>query len=338
MRQAAPPTRAPPLPSIGMSARARIRVAVAAIAAVAATGVVAIAALATDRPEADAVASVPVRREGAPPLVLDVGLRTDAEAVALRRAEQLYQRGQRAEAGAIFRRFDSLEGKVGAAFADWPNGTLDRVQQLGGLHARSALVQLHLGLVLYWEGRSGATDAWAAAAASEPDTRYATKANDLLHPQFPVPGLPQFIPGFAPPRAITSLPASDQLGALRAAARTGGVQAKLLYGIGLQRVGRPISARRAFAAAAAAAPNDAEAQVADAVGRFAKADPTPAFSRLGPLTKRFPHRATVRFHLGLLLLWSGEVESAKRQFRLAERAEPESLLSRAARTYLDRLR
>ena len=86
---------------------------------------------------------------------------------------------------------------------------------------------------------------------------------------------------------------------------------KLLYGVALQRLGHQVSAERAFAEAARLAPDDAEAQVAAAVGRFDKTHPERAFSRLGPLSKRFPHAATVRFHLGLLLLWLGEVKAGQ---------------------------
>jgi hypothetical protein len=62
-----------------------------------------------------------------------------------------------------------------------------------------------------------------------------------------------------------------------------------------------------------------------------------AFSRLGPLTRRFPHAATVRFHLGLLLLWSGEVGQAKRQLGLARQTEPRSAVAREAARYLKAL-
>ncbi|HJU48828.1 MAG TPA: hypothetical protein VJ689_11870, partial [Gaiellaceae bacterium] len=86
------------------------------------------------------------------------------------------------------------------------------------------------------------------------------------------------------------------------------------------------------------APRDAEAQVAAAVGRFDKARPAEAFSRLGPLTRRFPRAATVRFHLGLLLLWSGEVKEAKRQLQLAQSVEAESPLAREAARYLREIR
>jgi hypothetical protein len=73
------------------------------------------------------------------------------------------------------------------------------------------------------------------------------------------------------------------------------------------------------------------------VARFDKARPADAFSRLGPLTRRFPQAATVRFHLGLLLLWSGQLAEARRQFRLAQRAEPGSTVAREAGRYLEAL-
>ena len=85
---------------------------------------------------------------------------------------------------------------------------------------------------------------------------------------------------------------------------------------------------------ARSSPADAEAQVAAAVARFDKAAPAKAFSRLGPLSERFPRAATVRFHLGLLLLWSGEVKEARRQLRLARAAQPGSPLAREAKRYL----
>ena len=97
------------------------------------------------------------------------------------------------------------------------------------------------------------------------------------------------------------------------------------------------SAERVFARAAREAPGNAEAQVAAAVGRFDKARPAEAFSRLGPLTRRFPDRATVRFHLGLLLLWSGEVKEARTQLVRATTVEPGSPLAREAQKYLDTL-
>jgi predicted Zn-dependent protease len=87
----------------------------------------------------------------------------------------------------------------------------------------------------------------------------------------------------------------------------------------------------------AAQPGAVEPLVAAAVARFDKDRPEEAFSRLGPLTRRFPHSATVRFHLGLLLLWTGQLEEARRQLRLAQRAETDSPLAREAGRWLERL-
>jgi hypothetical protein len=126
---------------------------------------------------------------------------------------------------------------------------------------------------------------------------------------------------------------------LTRAARRDDPRAKLLYGLALQRLGHRISARRQYDAAARLAPRNADAQVAAAVGRFDKARPAAAFSRLGPLTRRFPHAASVRFHLGLLLLWlarnqPGSLEEGKHQLRLARGKEPGSRLAREAKRLL----
>jgi Flp pilus assembly protein TadD len=108
--------------------------------------------------------------------------------------------------------------------------------------------------------------------------------------------------------------------------------------VGLQRVGRPVSAARVFDGAARAYPNEVEAQVAGAVGQFDKDAPEKAFGRLGPLSARYPKEPSVRFHLGVLLLWTGRIQPAERQFRLAAQAQPGSPLAREADRYLETIR
>jgi Flp pilus assembly protein TadD len=125
---------------------------------------------------------------------------------------------------------------------------------------------------------------------------------------------------------------------LRAAAERGGLREQLLYGVGLQRVGRPVSAARVFDRAARRYPHDVEAQVAGAVGQFDKDAPERAFGRLGPLSATYPNEPTVRFHLGVLLLWTGRIKPAERQFRLAAHAKPGSPLAREADRYLETIR
>jgi len=271
-------------------------------------------------------------RKGVPRLVLDLGVRNDPEARDLRRATELYERGRRRQAAALFARHDSLEAKVGAAFAAWP-GSLDRIEQLGALYPRSALAQLHVGLARFWAGEGGSITAWREARDVEPDTVYAVRADDWLHAREFAPGLPGFAPSFS--YRIKGDTPAEQLEALEA---DQSVRGRLLHGVALQRLGHPVSARRAFAEALRLAPNDVDALVADAVGRYTKERPVAAFSRLGHLTRRFPRAATVRFHLGLLLLWQRDVAEGKRQLRLAVATEPASRVAREARRYLGALR
>jgi tetratricopeptide (TPR) repeat protein len=197
----------------------------------------------------------PAAQAGRPPLVLDLGVRTDPEAVALRRAADLYDKGRVGEARPVFARYTSPEAEVGAALADWPAG-FERLYALARAKPRNALVQLNYGVGLYWRGdTAGAKRAWRAARRSEPDTPYAIRAGDLLYPNFPR-GLPTFVPSFLPPQA---------------------------------------------------------------------------------LAKRYPNSQSVRFHLGLCLLWLGSVDQAKKELRLARDAGPDTPLGTEARRFLERL-
>jgi tetratricopeptide (TPR) repeat protein len=315
-----------------MSSWTRV-LAVVSVAVVAALAVVTGVLLLSDDDEGGASAERP---RGAPPFVLDLGVRTDPEANVLRRAAAVYRSGQRRRAGEMLAGHSSLQAQVGRALSTWPDASLDRLEGLARSNPRSGAVQFHLGLARFWAGdRDGALAAWRATRAGDPDSAYAVRSSDLLFRQYP-PGLPVFIPSFRPEPGLTRLTPRRQLAALARRARADDVHAKLLYGLALQRIDRPLSARRQYAAAAELAPNDPEALVADAVGRFDKAHPERAFSRLGPLAGRYPHTATVRFHLGLLLLWLGDVDRAKRQLRLAS-ASVNSPLSREAKRFLTRL-
>jgi tetratricopeptide (TPR) repeat protein len=318
-----------------VSPRRRI-VLLVALAAAAAVALVAAAVVTSDGGSAT-TAGKPDPRPGRPPLSLALAFRDDAEARDLTRGAEAYNRGDGHAAGVLFAQHDSLEAKVGLAFATWPEGTFDRMEQLAKLYPQAAVVQLHLGLARLWAQQGDPTLAWRAAIDAEPDTPYAVLAGNVLHPKLPR-GLPAFIPSYAAPPAVTRLAPARQLDALRRRAERGGTRERLLYGIGLQRVGRPVSAARAFEQAARLAPDDVEAQVAGAVGQFDKAEPARAFGRLGPLTRRFPGEPTVRFHLGVLLLWTGRIEEAERQLRLASRTKPGSPLAREAGRYLETIR
>jgi tetratricopeptide (TPR) repeat protein len=316
-----------------VSARTRIRLIVGATALVAAAVVVGVALIGRGD-------GSPARK--APALELSVLLGDDSEAQALRAAERAYDSGDAGQARSQFAAVlrddpESLEAAVGAAIASWPNGTLQRLRELEAAHPGSALVHLHVGLALYAEGqRDDAADEWRQAAEAEPDSPSAVRAGDLLHPEM-APGLPSFFTDVKPPQGLVGRSAQEQLDILERAAQKGGADEWILYGTGLQRVGRPVSAQAAFDKALELAPERLDAKVAVAVARFDKANPFAAFSRLGPLARDNPASALVRFHLGLLLLWIRDVKDARAQLEKAASTQPETLYSKEAKSLLSRL-
>jgi predicted Zn-dependent protease len=319
-----------------VDARLRTYVLVALAAVGTAALVVGLVAFTRTSPRA-AVETSTTTPGRAPALVLDLGLRTDPEAVALRRANRLYSAGRRRAAGRIFARHRSVEAQVGAAVSGWPNGTLTRLDELAARHPSSGVVLLHLGLVQVASGKGNAAEAaWRKVLARDPDSEAAVQAESLLHPRF-APGRPPFVPSFGVPAQVARLSPASQLAGLERAARDRDVKAKLLYGSALQRLGRPVSAERQFATAASLAPGDPESQTAAAVGLFSKAKPELAFSRLGPLAPRFPRSQSVRFHLGELLLWIGQLGKARQELRIARREGPSTPLGRTAAEFLAKL-
>jgi tetratricopeptide (TPR) repeat protein len=315
-----------------VSPRARVVAVVTAVAVLVVAAVVTGALLQSDGRRADS--SSP-----APPLHLGI-LPGESHARALISAERDYERGERESALREFRavlRADpaSIEAAVGAALAAWPEGSLGRLRALVESHPGSGVARLHLGLAL---GAAGdpreAEREWREAEARDPDTPAALEAESLLHPNM-VPGRPLFITGAQPPASIQKLGTVAQEAVLRRRAERGGAADWLVLGTFLQRIERPVSARRAYDRALELAPQSLEARTAVAVVRFDKDDPADAFSRLGPLARRNPRSSLVRFHLGLLLLWIQAVDEATKQLELATQGnshfyalQAEDLLSR----------
>jgi hypothetical protein len=307
---------------------------VAAAAVLAVTGTVTITWLQTRGETTTAPGSVSKPRPGRPPLVFDFGVRNDAESRALARAARLLSGGHPEAAKAIFARYHSVDAQIGSAFASWPNGSLDALKKLVAAHPQSAAAQLHLGLALFWSGRTAdAASRLRLVDMSFPDRPEAVTAENVLYGQM-APNLPLIVTGLALPSAPT---AAAQLRILERAARSGGVDAKLRYGSALWFLKRRVSAERQFQAAATLAPSDPRALALSAVGRFTKRNPVAAFGRLGPLTGRFPRSAAVRFHLGVLLLWTREVAKGKKQLSDAVMYEPGSPWAKAARELLSAL-
>lgn len=198
---------------------------------------------------------------------------------------------------------------VNAAVAD-AMGSVAKLEQLENRHPNDAAVQINFGRALICAGYlNDATQALEAAKRTGRDTQYEIDADQLLHPTFFQYGYPVFKPSSA------KIPL-------------------LVQGAILQRQGHQHSAERLYAKAARLHPNDVEAQVAAAVGRFDEDNPSAAFSHLGPLAKRFPHSQLVRYYLGLLLVWIGERDQAVSEFQRTVALGPKTTLGRQVQALL----
>jgi Flp pilus assembly protein TadD len=114
-------------------------------------------------------------------------------------------------------------------------------------------------------------------------------------------------------------------------------RAWLLLGSTLEQAGHRVSARVAYDRAVRLDPDDVDAQVAAAVGRFDKDTPSDAFSRLGPLARDHPNAAVVRYHLGLMLLWLADLDGAREQLTKAQEVDPDGFYGAQAERLLTRL-
>ncbi len=258
-------------------------------------------------------------RPGRPVLQLELGLRRDPEARALARAQTLLDRdGQAAQAAAIFRRYSSPEARLGLAFAEWTGpGSISTVRAIAAGAPSSAAARLNLGWASYQAGLDAdARTAWQRTASRFPDSPYAVDALDALNPGV-APGLPPIVVNLAavPRNAVADLRAGVRFWDLK----------------------QVVSARQKLNAAARLAPSSPEAQVAAAVARFSPAQPLAPFPKLGPLSARFAGNPIVRLHLGVLLLWSRQVEKGKQQLRLAAAEGRASNYAKQARLLLQAL-
>ena len=309
--------------------RTRVYATVLAAAVLVAGGVVAVTWL---QARGQSTASATVKpRKGIPPLLFDVGLRNGQEAQDLTNGAALLKAGKRKQAAALFARYHDVQAQLGSAFAKWPD--LDDVEHIAAQNPDSAVAQLHLGLALVYAGR----DADAASTLKRVETKFADTpssvyAESLLYSR-DIPGLPYLIV----PVTLPSAPTLAQQVAIAARDAHGNdAQAKLRYGVMLWRLQRRVSAQRWLDAAAKREPS-AETLTAAAVSAFTKRNPVTAFGRLGELTGRFPTAPVVRFHLGVLLLWTHQLAKAETQLKMVTASHPASLYGKEAQKLLTSL-
>jgi predicted Zn-dependent protease len=198
---------------------------------------------------------------------------------------------------------------VRAALAHPPVDAARALEQLAFVAPKDPVVQFNYGTSLFCAGFvTDAVQAFRAAKQAGRDTLYEIQADVLLHPQYFSQGYPPF-----------QTQSHDPL---------------LIRGAILQRQGHQHSAERQFAQAAKLHPGSDEAQVAAAVGRFDMDNLSASFSKLGPLVRRFPRSQSVRYHLGLLLAWTGQRDQAITEFRLARSLGRKTTLGKDADSFL----
>ncbi len=198
---------------------------------------------------------------------------------------------------------------VRSALAHPPKTAARLLEGLSQQYPDDPVVQFNFGTALFCAGYvSDAEQAYRQAKKAGYDTFYEVQADAILHPQFFQQGYPIFEPQH-----------NDPL---------------LIQGALLQRRGRQHSAEKLYARAARLQPGNDETQVAAAVGRFDEDNLSASFSRLGPLVKRFPRSQSVRYHLGLLLAWTGQRNLAIREFRFARALNPVSTLGKQSSAFL----
>ena len=204
--------------------------------------------------------------------------------------------------------------QVRAAMANPPKRAARLLEPLAQQHPKDAVVQFNNAMALYCAGYVGdATQSFRQAKQAGRDTYYEVISDNLLHPQF-------FHPegGGYPPLQYFG---RDKL---------------ILQGQIEQNRFHQRTAEKLWARAARLHPDDDQAQVAAAVGRFDMDNLSASFSRLGPLVKRFPASQSVRFHLGLMLAWTGQRDLAVQEFRAAVKLGPKSRFGALAGAFLKR--
>jgi predicted Zn-dependent protease len=194
---------------------------------------------------------------------------------------------------------------VQAALRKGPKRAARALEALAAEQPKDPVVQFNYGTALYCGGfGTEALQAFRKAQSAGRDTHYEITVANLLHPQYLSDGYPPFV--------------------------YVGREPLLVQGQIAQRNYHQHTAERLWARAARLRPNDADAQVAAAVGRFDMDDLNASFSRLGPLVKRFPKSQTVRFHLGLLLAWTAQGKQSLVELRLARDLGPTTVMGRTA--------
>jgi tetratricopeptide (TPR) repeat protein len=331
----------------------RRRLLAVVAAALLGAAIVVVVAVAGRSPEPRAAPARTGAVQGQPPLVLDLGARYTVDGTATQRLAALERKGDyhddgllalavasaRFDTGDVDGARDALDAaaarlgsgdervQVGRALLSYdpsdPGRALQRLQNLQS-DRKDPFPRFEEGLVLLFAGRQkDAAAKLRAARNAAPDSSYALRADNALHPQMRI-GYPLWVPTHSLPEGSTA--------ALAAAARRqpDSVTAQLALAAALQQQGRRTLALAAARKALQADPRSVDAQVASVVLAFSKDRPQQAFGGLGNLIKAEPEEASPVFHLGLLLIWLEQRKQAIEEFRKAARLDPDGVIGKVA--------
>ena len=259
--------------------------------------------------------------------------RSAARRAALRRRPAGRRRGARSRGTTRSRRASARRSPR------WPDGTVDRLNRLAGLHPRARSCSSTSGIALFWAGLAGAEDAWRAARRRRSRTRRTrSRPPTCSIPQY-ARGLPLFVPSAPLPGGSRRAHAGRPARLSRAArARSRERLQRCYYGVALQRLGRRAPRERVLRGRGAPSARRTPRRRSPPPSAASTRRALPRRSRGSGRSRgasRGPRR--VRFHLGLLLLWAGRGRGGETQLGRATRVEPGSPVAARRARYLDAL-
>ena len=189
-------------------------------------------------------------------------------------------------------------------------------------------VQFSYGEALLWSGQRAAGEKTLRSVRDASPDSFYGVAADDL--------LHPAMPSGYPPFVLATATKGESLATLKrqAAAAPNDAQAQVTYGAALIGAGQRLAAVEAFDAAMVVDPGLVEAKVGKIIAGYAKDNPAGSFGQMGPLVRDNPSDPSPRLHLALMLLWLRDSDTARAELRQVAASDPTSPLSQVAKQLL----
>lgn len=237
-----------------------------------------------------------------------------------------------AAARATLADLDDPRARVASALAGYdpaePAAAIGVLRDLVAAAPADAFARFSYGVALLWSGRRADAERELRGVRDAEPEGFYGVAADDLLHPQLPPGYPPFIP------AADAGSEDPAVLAERAAAAPDDARAQVAYAAALIAEGRRREAVAAFDAALAVDPGLVEARVGRIVAGFSKDEPAIAFGQLGPLVRDNPADPSPRLHLALLLLWLRDPDTARAQLRQVAEQHAGTRLGDAAERFL----